>query len=99
MTDITRIHQAQGRIILTATHRGRDAEGLEAATAMKWRDDMGNEGRDSHVRLALHLERGGALFVEHGGQILPVEVEPEDRFLPTRGSDDATDPILQRPTY
>ena len=98
--DITRVHNARGRIILVATHRGREADGFEGITAMRWRDESGQSGRDSHVRLALHLERGGAIFVEHDGEILSVELEPDDRFLRTRGTEDqSADPILQLPTY
>ncbi len=97
---MTRVHDARGRIILTATHRGREADGIEGITAMRWRDESGESGQDSHVRLALHLERGGKIFVEHGDEILPVEVEPDDRFLRTRGMEDQwADPILHLPTY
>lgn len=97
---ITRIHNATGRIILTAIHRGRDAEGLESITAMRWRDEAGQTGQDSHVRLALHLERGGALFIEHDGTPIPVEVEPDDRFVRTKGIEDpSADPILGLPMY
>jgi hypothetical protein len=100
MATDTRLHEALGRIMLTATHRGRDAEGLEAITAMRWRDESGQTGRDSHVRLALHVERGGEIFIEHHGEVIPIEVEPDDRFLHTRGSaDQAADPILELPTY
>jgi hypothetical protein len=99
MTDI-RLHDASGTITLTAVHRGRDAEGLEAITAMRWKDGAGHTGRDSHVRLALHVERGGALFVEHEGREFSVEVAPDDRFLHTRGvEDELDDPILKLPTY
>lgn len=98
--DITRVHNAHGRIILTEIHRGREAEGLEGITAMRWRDEAGQVGQDSHVRLALHVERGGDLFVEQKGEIVPVEVEPDDRFLRTRGwTDESTDPILALPAY
>jgi hypothetical protein len=98
--EITRVHNATGRIVLTATHRGRDAEGLGGITAMRWRDEGAQTGQDSHVRLALHVERGGELFVELSGELLPVEVEPEDRFLRTRSvEDESSDPILQLPTY
>jgi hypothetical protein len=99
-TDSIRVHEAQGKIILTATHRGREAEGLEGITAMRWRDEAGQIGQDSHVRLALHLERGGELFVAARGEIVPVEVEQDDRFLRTRGTmEDGVDPILALPTY
>lgn len=98
--DITRIHNATGRIMLTAIHRGRDAEGLEAITAIRWTDEAGQTGQDSHVRLALHLERGGELFIEHDGAPVPVEVEPDDRFVHTKGIEDsAADPILKLPTF
>lgn len=98
--DVTRIHNATGRIILTAIHRGRDAEGLEAITTMRWTDEAGQTGQDSHVRLALHLERGGELFVEHDGAPRPVEVEPDDRFVHTKGiGDPLADPILGLPMY
>jgi len=67
---------------------------------MRWRDEVGQIGQDSHVRLALHMERGGELFVEHQGEILPVEVDADDRFLRTRGTtDESADPILALPTY
>lgn len=98
--DITRIHNAIGRIVLTAIHRGRDAEALEAITTMRWTDEAGQTGQDSHVRLALHLERGGELFIEHDGSLRPVEVEPDDRFVHTKGiGDSSADPILGLPTY
>jgi hypothetical protein len=96
----TRIHEATSKIILTAIRRGREAEGLEAITAMRWRDESGYSGQDSHVRLALHVERGGEIFIEHDGETVRVEVEPDDRFLHTHGIDDeSADPILQLPTY
>ncbi len=98
--DITRIHNASGRIIVTAIHRGRAAEGLEAITAMRWRDESGQTGQDSHVRIALHLERGGNVFIEHGDQVVPLEVEPDDRFVHTQGVENASaDPILRLPAY
>jgi hypothetical protein len=97
----TRIFQAEGRLVLTAIRLGRDADGLEAITAMRWRDDAGQTGQDSHVRLALLLERKqGEIVVDVDGELVPVEVEPEDRFLHTKGVDDpSTDPILGLPTY
>ena len=98
-SEITRVHNARGRIVLTAIHHGRDEEGLEAITAMRWRDESGQSGQDSHVRLALHVERGGELFVEHDGDISRVEVEPDGRCLRTRGTQESDDPILQLPTY
>ncbi len=98
--EITRVHQANGRIILSAIHRGRDAVGLEEITAMQWRDESGQRGQDSHVRLALHIERGGDLFVEVGHELVHVEVEPDGRFLRTCGAPDhRRDPILLLPEY
>jgi hypothetical protein len=98
-SEITRVHNARGRIVLTAIHLGREEEGLEAITAMRWRDGSGQIGQDSHVRLALHVERGGELFVEHDGRVSPVEVEPDGRFLRTREGPESADPILQLPRY
>lgn len=98
--EITYLHQARGRVILTAIRPGRDAGGLEAITAMRWRDESGQMGQDSHVRLTLHVERGGELFVEQDGELILIEIENHDRFLHTRGVvGEATDPILQLPTY
>jgi hypothetical protein len=55
---------------------------------------------ERHVRLALHVERGGELFVAVGDTLFPVLVEPDGRFLHTRGAPGTgIDPILQLPTY
>lgn len=98
--ETTNLHNARGRIILTAIHRGREAEGLESITAMRWRDESGQNGQDSHVRLTLHVERGGELYIEHQGDLLPIEIEPDDRFLHTRWvGEESEDPILGLPTY
>jgi hypothetical protein len=56
-------------------------------------------GQDTHVRLALHVERGGELFIEHDGEVSQVEVGPDDRFLHTQGIDESSDPILQLKTF
>ncbi len=98
--DITRVHEAAGRIILTAVHVGRDATGLEAITAMRWRDEAGHFGQDSHVRLALHIERGGEIWIEQQGHLVSITLEPGDRFLQTEGAaDEMSDPILALPRY
>ena len=67
---------------------------------LRWRDEQDQVGQDSHVRLAMHLERGGELFIRHDGQVSQVEVEPGDRFLHTRGAaDESSDPILRLKTF
>lgn len=97
----TKVNEAEGALVLTAIRLGRDADGLEAITAMRWRDHAGQTGQDSQVRLALLLERKqGEILIEVDGDLVPVEVEPQDRFLHTKGADDPlTDPILDLPTY
>lgn len=94
------LHDAAGQILLTEVRMGRDAKGLEAVNVMRWRDESGHVGQDTHVRLALHVERGGELFIEQDGQALAVKVEPGDRFLHTAGlKHQNADPILQLPTF
>lgn len=96
----TRVHEASGRIVLTQIHLGREADGLESITAMRWRDESGQTGQDSPVRLALHIERGGKLFVETEGSLASIGIESENRFLSTNGCEDSSvDPIMQLPTY
>lgn len=98
MTDYLHLHQASGRVVLHAIRRGREGEGLEAVNVLQWRDENDQIGQDTHVRLALHVERGGELFVEHEGKLLKVVVEPDDRFLHSQGTEVFDpDPILNLP--
>ena len=95
-------HEAQGALILTAVHFGGDAVGgLDSIMSLRWRDSKSaGHGQSSHVRLALYLERGGAIFVEGDGETLSVEVAADARFLHTQGPhEEAADPILRLPTY
>jgi hypothetical protein len=99
MTDHIHLHQATGRVILRAIRKGREGEGLEAVNVLQWRDENDQIGQDTHVRLALHVERGGELFVEHSGNLLKVVVQPGDRFLHSQSTEVLEpDPILSLPS-
>lgn len=73
--------RAEGDLILTGIH-------FEA----------GRSGQSNQVRLALWLKRKeGALFVDHRGELFPVELAPDSRSLQTTGHGGHSDPIFDFP--